>query len=926
MPPRATYRIQFGKHFGFNQAADIAPYLARLGISHVYCSPYLHARPGSEHGYDVTNHNALNPELGDEEAFRHMLVSFRQSGLEHILDYVPNHMGVGGSDNPYWLDVLEWGEDSQYSDWFDIEWDSHSQNPERKVLVPFLADQYGVVLESGKFELRFDEVKGEFSVWVYDTHRLLVSPFTYSEIVGAETIELERLADEFSTLPHSRAETGRRTAELKAKLVKLVGSSKDSRDRLNGRIESFRGVPGKLGSWRILDSLIQKQNWRPAHFRVAADDINYRRFFNISGLAGIRMELPEVFEATHALVLRLIEEGELQGLRIDHVDGLYNPKEYLERLRKRTGNSCYLVVEKILASHESLPRDWPVSGTTGYEFGKQVTGLLVDSLAEKTLTNFYQEFTGERQSFSEIVREAKIKIMENEMASELEAISRHALRIARQNPRTVDFTQNILRRALKETIACFPVYRTYLDGSRQEESDERYIRWAIAQASKNELEVDKSVFDFLEKLLSGRLVESSRSGYSWHSVIHFAMKVQQFSGPVMAKGFEDTALYRYNRFIALNEVGASPDQFGMTVSSFHKANVERLENWPHSMLATSSHDTKHGEDARARLAALSLLPEEWAAKVSMWSRILRARRGDVEGTAPPARNDEYLFFQNLIGSWPAELTLPLPIDRVILEEYMARMENAMIKSVREARVHSNWTSPDSDYENAITSFIHETLDPQVSGTFFENFLPFQRLIAQMGVHNSLVQLLLKLTSPGVADIYQGSELWDLSLADPDNRRPVDFPLRQKMLERLNDPSDENRLRFIKELLANWHSGEIKLALLWLILTFRREHSAIFDQGAYEPLSAPEETGSRICAYLRLAEGQCCLVAAALDARCQPSDYLESTIPAGSWSRILEWRDVLTSKSISSSGGELRLAEIFANLPVALLVPAKSSMV
>lgn len=920
MHPRATYRLQFGKQFGFDDAAAIAPYLARLGVSHVYCSPYLQARPGSEHGYDVTDHNSLNAELGSEEEFRRMVHCFKANGLENILDYVPNHMGVGGSDNPYWLDVLEWGEKSQYSTWFDIDWNSHSEDLGRKILVPFLADQYGVELNSGKLELRFDAVRGEFSVWAYDTHKLPISPLTYPDILGNETIELERLADEFAALLPARPEAQRRTADLKVQLAKLA-STDGIRNTLRARLELFRGVTGDSDSWERLNSLIRKQNWRAAHFRVAADDINYRRFFNISGLAGIRMELPEVFEIAHGLVLRLIETGELQGLRIDHVDGLYNPKEYLERLRNRAGSSCYLVVEKILSGHESLPQDWPIEGSTGYEFCQQVTGLLIDPTAEKTLTNFYQEFTADLQSFDEIVREAKIKIMENEMASELESISRYALRIARQNPCTTDFTQNILRRAIKEVIACFPVYRTYFDGSRGEESDDRFVHWAVAQACKNELEVDRSVFEFLETLLSGRLVERNKSGYSRHAVIDFVMKVQQFSGPVMAKGSEDTALYRYNRFLALNEVGSSPDQFGVTVGNFHKANQERAEKWPHTMLTTSTHDTKRGEDARARLAALSLVPDEWTVQVKTWSRLLRARRGDVEGAGPPARDDEYALFQNMVATWPPELTPPFPLKKSILEDYRSRLVAATTKALREARIRSNWTSPDTEYEGSVAQFIGKALNPDISATFLETFLPFQQKIAKLGVHNSLVQLFLKLTSPGVGDLYQGSELWDLSLCDPDNRRPVDFAWRQTLLEKLSVQTGENRSCWFKRLYKDWHNGEIKLAMLSTILNVRRENVALFDEGTYEPLVLQEGMGERVCAYLRRTETQCCLVAVDLDARCQPSDYAQLTIPGGSHSQIRKWRDLLTSEQIISGTEGLPLSQVFANLPFALLIPS-----
>jgi len=923
MIPRATYRVQFGKNFGFDDAAALAPYLAELGISHLYASPYLQARSNSKHGYDVTDHNMLNSELGGYDGFQRMVRAFRDNGLEHILDYVPNHMGVGGSDNPLWLDVLEWGRDSKYARWFDVDWDSHPEYLSGKLLVPFLAEQYGAVLEVGHIELKFDSQQGEFSVWLYETHKLPVTPRTYPEILGNENAELRKFAEGFAALAVQRPELSSRANRLKSQLAESVATNAGVRSALGTALRQFRGKAGDLGSWGRLDSLIQKQHWRPTHFRVAADDINYRRFFNISELAGIRMELPEVFEHTHRLVFELLREGTLQGLRIDHVDGLFDPKEYLERLRERAVPSFYLVVEKILAHHESLRTDWPVDGTTGYEFCSQVTGLLSEGAAEDTFTRFYREFTGEWETFTQIVRESKITIMENEMGSELEKLSRDAVMVARQNPRTTDFTQNILRRALRETIACFPVYRTYVDDSARDEADERYIHWAIMLAMKNEKEVDKSVFEFLEHLLSGKLTDQPCGGFNRQAVIRCAMKVQQFSGPVMAKGLEDTAFYRYNRFVARNEVGSSPEQFSVPLSSFHKENQLRAEKWPHTLLATSSHDTKRGEDARARLAALSLVPEEWVTKVTSWSRILRARRGDVEGTAPPTHNDEYLFFQNLIATWPAELTPPLPLESTRLTEFTQRLQGAMTKSLREARVRSNWILPDTAYENAVTEFIRNALNPEVSGTFLENFLPFQQRVAQMGVHNSLVQAVLKITSPGVPDFYQGSELWDLNLTDPDNRRPVDFAARRRLLDRFRRLSGADRTSLLSGFLQNWHDGVIKLALLTILLNFRREKCGLFETGSYEPLHCGEGAEQPACAYLRTTEKEVCLVAGSLDARLQPQDYRRVRIGLGRQTHVLGWRDVITKMTVDSERSTLDLSKVFASLPVAVLVPVRS---
>ncbi len=640
-PPRATYRLQFRAGFGFDRAAALAPYLARLGVSHVYASPYLKARPGSAHGYDIVDHGRLNPELGDAAAFHAMVAAFRANGLGQILDFVPNHMGVGGADNPWWLDVLEWGPDSDVAGWFDIDWEPDRRYLAGKLLVPFLGEQYGAVLEAGQLVLRFDAAAGSFAVWAYDTHKLPICPLHYARILGEEHPELERLGDAFSGLPSWRRHIPRRARELQAELAALARARGDVRAALDAAVARLNGEPGRLDTWRGLDALIQDQSWRAAHFRVAADDINYRRFFNVNELAGLRMELPELFDRAHRLVFELLRDGALAGLRIDHVDGLFDPKGYLERLRARAPSpSFYLVVEKILAGHEALRADWPVEGTTGYEFANLVLGLLLDPAGEAPLTRTCAAFAADRRPFGAIVRDCKLHVMRQEMSSELNALVRDAARIARQHPCSVDFTRNILQRALEEIVACFPVYRTYIDqAATPTEAERADIDGAVAAARRNRPDLDPSVFDFLHGLLTCDLVARPRSGYSRHAVTRFAMRVQQYSGPVMAKGLEDTAFYRFSRFLALNEVGGHPDRFGVPLPEFHAANARRAQRWPQAMLGTSTHDTKRGEDARARLAVLSEIAEEWDRQAHAWSRILRAdaaRSANRPPAAPPA--------------------------------------------------------------------------------------------------------------------------------------------------------------------------------------------------------------------------------------------------------------------------------------------------
>ena len=550
--------------------------------------------------------------------------------------------------------------------------------------------------------------------------------------------------------------------------------------------------------------------------------------------------------------------------------------------------------------------------------------MLVDASGEEGFTQAYTAFSGEDRAFDEIVRDCKIRIMLNEMASELNVLARDAGRVARQNPRTSDFTRNILQRALKEIVACFPVYRTYVDGAAAPaEADRRDIDWAMARARRNETDVDPSVFDFLHRLLTTGLVAQPRSGFSRQSVIRFAMRVQQYSGPVIAKGLEDTAFYRYNRFVALNEVGGQPHIFGVTPAAFHRANAQRAEHWPHAMLSTSMHDTKRGEDTRARLAVLTGMPEEWARQVETWSRILHARRGDVEGTAPPDRNDEYLFYQLLLGAWPAEPTGVEKPDPEKIRFFCERMERAMVKSMREAKLHSTWASPNTAYEEAMLGFVQDALDISRHNTFLSAFLPFQERVARLGVCNSLVQTAFKLTLPGMPDIYQGAELWDLSLVDPDNRRPVDYETRVELLEQTSALLERNRCTTIFDMLQDWRDGRVKMAVIAALLGYRRDHQNLFAQGTYEPLAATGTKADHICAFARSHEDEALLVAAArFPARLEADpDWTGTDVP---WPREVargtRWRDLLSGEIVARRGEAVGAETVLGHLPIAVLVP------
>jgi (1->4)-alpha-D-glucan 1-alpha-D-glucosylmutase len=907
--PRATYRLQFRREFGFGAAAAVAPYLAKLGVSHVYASPYLRARAGSTHGYDIVAHDELNPELGDAGAFAAMHESFSREGLGQILDFVPNHMGVGGADNPLWLEVLEWGPDSPFSGWFDIDWEPAARYLTEKLLVPVLDDQYGAALEDGKLQLKFDEASGEFAVWAYDTHKLPICPLHYARILGHEHAELERLGDSFGALPEWRPQVERRADELKRELALLIATHPDAAATLQRALRRLNGAEDVTR--RELDALIQLQFWRASHFRVAGDDINYRRFFNVNELAGLRVELPEVFEHAHRLVARLLHDGVLDGLRIDHVDGLLDPAQYLSRLRalaldpRGSGRPFYLVVEKILGREERLRPEWQVEGTTGYEFANQLLRLITDARGEPALTQIWQQHTGERGRFVDMVRRSKLFILENEMASELNVLARDAARVARQNARTADFTRHILQRALRATVACFPVYRTYLDARGElSDADRAHIMVALGAARELERDLDPSVFDFLEHLLTGALVAAPRSGFSRHAALRCAMKFQQLSGPVMAKGLEDTAFYRFNRLISHNEVGGEPERLGEGIEEFHAANLERARATPHGMLGSSTHDTKRGEDVRARLATLAEIPEEWSRQVARW-RALLAMHGDALGD----RNLEYFFYQTLLGSFPAgegEFADPPA-------EFRQRVQDAMRKAAREARVFTTWARPHQVFESRLAALIDAAFESQ---EFMQAFLPFQRRVARAGLANSLLQTVLKLTVPGVPDIYQGAELWDLSLVDPDNRRPVDYTVRERLLDRLIEEWTRDPRATVEACLARWHDGAIKLLITAVLLRERRSRESL-SQGDYLPCEVREGQGI-VGAFRRRSVREQVLVVFARFPFARQADERWRQAMVELPEEQGAWRNLLTGARVQ----ELRAGALLNDdLPVAVLVPA-----
>ena len=881
--PRATYRIQMSAAFRFEDVAVLAPYLARLGVSDLYASPYTKARPGSTHGYDVVDHNSLNPEIGTPEEYEGMVRVLHEAGMGQVLDVVPNHVGVG-SENERWTDVLEHGPASENASFFDIDWHPINRPELRgKVLLPVLGDHYRATLENGELELRFDRIEGSFSVFFYE-HRFPIDPRTYGFVLSGlplpegkpETMELESLATAYGNLP-GRDETGeepvgermRDAAVNKSRLRRLCDSSPKVLGVVERRVERLNGDAGEPESFEGLHRLLEEQAYRLAYWRVASDEINYRRFFAINDLAGIRQEDREVFDATHSFVLGLLKDGKINGLRIDHPDGLYDPAGYFEDLQGAASEAlengggeppAYVVVEKILAAHERLPEDWPVSGTVGYEFMNLLNGLFVDPAGEEGIDRAYRRFTGRATTFEDLLYSSKKIAMRDELASELNVLSRRLLRIAEgfAGRRQYDFTLHVVRDTITEVVARFPIYRTYVRPGHVSDADRKYIDWAVGSAKGRTTAPDTSSYDFLHEVLL--LKEEGPEEYL-HAVEAFVGKFQQYTGPVMAKGMEDTSLYIHNRLPSLNEVGGEPERFGVSAAAFHIENAERARRWPHAMLSTSTHDTKRGEDVRARINVLSEIAGEWRENLLRWGRANRTRRRVVEDHPAPSRNDEYLLYATLLGAWPLEGLEGLDEDG--LEDFRGRIRAYMEKAIREAGVHTSWTNANEEYEGAVAHFVDALLTPSENDLFLQEFLPFARRVARLGALNGLSQTLLKLTVPGVPDVYQGNELWDFSLVDPDNRRPVDYGMRARLLSNLEETSSGALAEGLASMLEDgeWQDGRPKLYLTWRALQLRQEKPDLFDEGEYVPLEVSGEGADHLLAFARVSGDDVAVVVA-----------------------------------------------------------------
>jgi len=951
--PRATYRLQFNRKFTFAQATALVPYLARLGISHCYASSYLKARPGSSHGYDIVDHAALNPEIGTADEFDRFVDVLKAKGLGQILDIVPNHMGIMGADNAWWLDVLENGHASAWGNFFDIDWEPLNPGLKGKVLLPLLGDHYGTVLKRGELQLGYDAERGEFSLYYYQ-HRLPIDPVSYPRIVShrseqlaaalgeddARHVELQTLMTTFGHLPARTDTNPARMAERqrdkevhKPHLATLANSCPEIARHIADNLAEFNGHPGDATSFDLLHELIQLQGYRLAYWRVASDEINYRRFFDINDLAALRMDEPAVFEATHRFILELIAQGKVDGLRIDHPDGLYDPGRYFRSVQQAVGGKelapggslpLYLVIEKILADHERLPDDWPIHGATGYRFANLVNNLFVDSAAEARMTRIYHDFTGIEDDFDTLAYEAKKLIMYTALSSELNVLATRLARIAAASRDTCDYTLNGLRDALVEVVACFPVYRSYVAHGHIAEDDRRHIAWAVAVAKKRSPAADTGIFGFLQDVLTTDITRGRGASFR-ERVQAFAMKFQQFSSPVMAKGVEDTAFYRYHRLTSLNDVGGEPRRFGISVAAFHAATRARASTWPHNLLATPTHDSKRSEDVRARINVLSEMAATWKLMLKRWSRLNRAKKREIDDVKVPSRNDEYLLYQTLIGSWP--LAVP---DETDLADYRDRIEAYMIKALREAKEHSSWVNVNSDYEAAVSSFVQTILASGPNNLFLADFVPIVQSIARHGLLNSLAQTVVKLVSPGVPDIYQGCELWQFNLVDPDNRRPVDFARREQLLsevQTLVDAPAEAWPERLRPLLSDMNDGRIKLYTTWQILTLRARWSAVFDDGDYLPLNVRGAAANHVCAFARCHGDRALIVVVPrlpvglLGDRhalpLGPDVWGDTVIELPAEMTGLTWHNMFSGEG-HAAAAELALAQLLAVFPVALL--------
>jgi (1->4)-alpha-D-glucan 1-alpha-D-glucosylmutase len=946
--PGATYRLQLHGGFTLHDAAAVVPYLAALGVTHCYCSPVFTATPGSTHGYDVCAHTEIWPELGGDEALAIFNRALAAHGLGLLLDFVPNHMSNDPQTNAWWHDVLENGPSSPYARYFDIDWEPTKPELKDRLLLPVLGEPYGEALERGALVLRFEAGGlrldyGGLSLPINPRRAPIVFESGLEALetaLGASSSELREFLSVLTALrnlpPYTERDPGRiderhREKEIaRVRLARLAGACPAVRAHIDRAIASFNGTLGNAGSFDRLHGLLELQAYRLASWRTAADEINYRRFFDINSLAGLRVEDPAVFAEIHRRLLELLASGRAHGVRIDHIDGLFDPRGYVDALAEAAQTAAaaaggptrraFLVVEKILAHGEPLRSDWPVAGTTGYEFLNDVNGVLVDGQAAKRMRRLYTRLTGLQVPFADVAYHGKLLAVSTALSSEFQVLAQAVNRLSEKDRRSRDFTLGSIRRALREVVACFPVYRTYVAASGVTRADAQAVDAAIADARRRNPAMESSIFGFLRRVL----LPDKAAG---REQLDVAMRFQQYTAPVQAKGVEDTAFYRYHVLASLCEVGGDPGHFGRTVREFHDANLHRRRHHPAGMLATTTHDTKRSEDTRARISAITELADVWQVEVARWRRVNAPNRTRLGGTQAPDPNDEYLFYQTLIGTWP--LDGAQIVTSTVSPELVARMTAYMEKAIKEAKLHTSWITPNADYESAVARFVERCLTGRTAPTFLGSFVPLARRLAIAGMMNSLAQLVLKLAAPGVADLYQGTELWDFSLVDPDNRRPVDYSARRHALDALAPAlaSDDRtaRSRVVAELLASWPDGRIKLFLTAVGLQLRRSLPSVWVDGDYQPLAASGPAADHVVAFGR-SDGRRTGIAVVPRLTAQaggpgrPADagaWAETAIDVPPRIAGASFVNAITGEVVAAQP-HLRLGRLLARCPVALL--------
>lgn len=923
--PAASYRIQFGPGFGFPAARKLVPFLHRLGVSHVYSSPIFAARKGSTHGYDVTNPLTLNPELGTAKEFDAFIDELKRHGMGLILDIVPNHMAAS-TENQWWADVLEDGRESTFSGYFDIDWNAAPAGHEDRVVLPVLGAPYRSVLENAELRLAFEKSGFVIRYW---EHRFPVDPRSWrallcrgfpawSHSLGAThpaAISLWGLLKAIERLPAlAVAARSRFSAKqaIKATLWELYQDDDSVRRFVDGNLQEYNGRKGEPDSFGLLDGLLSRQHYLLAHWRTGREQVNYRRFFDINDLVGVRVEDEEVFAATHAFVIRLFREGKIAGLRLDHIDGLHDPLGYLRRLQEclaspQVPGKPYIIAEKITIGDEALPGDWPVCGTTGYDFLNAGNAVFADGENIREIEEIYSRFTGIRASFGELVYHQKKRVARDLFGGELFRLSTQLQTLAASHPHACEARREEFAAAIEEVTARLPVYRTYVRSHEVPAEGRKAIASACEAASSCAHTLPGPALDFLRRVLLLQFPDwlFAEERRQWQN---FVMRWQQFTGPLMAKGMEDTACYVYNRLVSLNVVGGGAQP--VSVEEFHRFNQERSRNWPFCLNATSTHDTKRSEDVRARINVLSEIPGLWGECLERWSRWnLGKKRRVGDGLAPDA-NDEILLYQVLLGAWPlCEDELP---------EFQQRIRGFAIKAAREAKTRTNWLSPDLEYEQALLDFIDGILAARADNPFLPDFLQIQRRIAPFGAIGSLAQLLLKITSPGVPDFYQGTLLWDFSLVDPDNRRPVDFAKRMRLFEELRGAR-------VEDLLANWTDGRIKLYTAAKALDFRQSHRELFASGDYVPLDVSGPAARHVIAFARRKQDRWALVAVPrliVGRSLDRNPFADSYLWKGTKIRLPEgapgwWQNLFTGE-VTSAAYWLPVSTVFGRYPVALL--------